>query len=204
MSLEAVGDLEGTEATDFWNKWGLIKNKIAEILSLPQKFLDIKNVYAQLHSRAMKVSGPLASQISRNVAKVDRYQQESIGVSNKIRSWLPTWIQAENVYQGEEHPLSRTYSTTLGVAPVIVIGAVGMAVLGYVTIRGLRLIKEYNIEKQVLEDVRHGVIKAEEAAKIISPGTTIFGLNTSKMVLYGGILIITIYFLPSVVKRLRG
>ena len=204
-------DLSGTESYSFWDKWNLLKNRIAEIMRLKSRFYSMRRDYEGLRSRAIKVGNPeLIKQVEDNYQKVTKMHEESVSVVAQLNKWLPSFLRAEKEYQGEEHPISSEYGAEyaqyglggmdgLGVAPIVILGAAGMAVLGYVTVKGLGLIKDYKVQYQILNDVRMGVIKAEQAAGMLWPGG---GSAIGKIALYGGLIFGTIYAAPMILGRL--
>jgi hypothetical protein len=182
----------------------MVKDKLNEIYALGSKISDLRNQLVTMKARAVKVSHELAKTIDTNLAKTQDMYSTWQKVKGYIDQWKGKWIQA-STEATEEHPISSGYQTSvsgLAVLPVVLLGAAGISALAYVSVQGLKLIKDYAYQRSVVKDLEANLLSVEQAKGLIAvTATPTFGTEFAKYAGLALVALIGVYFiLPKFVK----
>jgi len=177
-SLSAVS---GVESSSFWEHWNLIRSRLDELLNLGNK---IRTQWDRV--KAMREEATEALDIKVLDDKLFMWSnmyQTWKEVEEKIVSWKLTWERVEKSIGG------LIDTGTLGIVPLILpawalgtLTAGGLAALTFVSMHGLSLLKQYQLEKSVIDRLEKGSITSIQASNIFESIKTepIFG-NLSSM-----------------------
>ena len=173
-------------STSFWNLWATFKKKVGAIQRLPgdieQKKGEVILASRILANKGVPMDDPRRVQFRKSLANLMTMKDEANTVVAKIAQYLPDWKKAAGESQG------------LGVIP-IVLSVAAIGALAFVVTKGLELIKQYEQEKSIIEDVKNKSLTLEEArtlikstapAPLISAGMEM-GLGVVALVALGGL-----------------
>lgn len=149
-TAESVGTF-----TSYWNK---IKSFIPDLLTLPGK---IRGLQQEALGWAIKTKNEaLKSQFKASSNRSLSMYDIAVDIKNKINSYLPNW-------QSQEKASGASGMWGFGIIPALIIGAVALGALAYVSVKGLSLLKQYQSEKSIMSDLKSKAISLEEAKTLI-------------------------------------
>lgn len=145
----------------FFDSWNTIKSYISDILAVGPSINESRAQWNDLRLRAIAAGDKdtLINVITPNLLALNDMSTTYNSVKSYIDKWWSSWVEAETPSSG---------FGSLGFIPILVFGVAGIAAAAYVATNGMELLKNYEIQKQVLSDVENKIITAEQAKGIIS------------------------------------
>lgn len=183
--MYAAQGLNGTESTSFWQYWEIVRTRLGDILDLGPR---IKEQWERAKSLRAKASASEQAELDEKIYQWSRMYVTWEQAQEYINEWRDRWQKIE------ESVRELVPEGFLSVLPIILpawalatLAAGGLAALTFVATQGLSLIKQYQFEKSVLDQIERRIVSPEQAAKIIESGkpagTTIFGTGGAAAVL---------------------
>lgn len=158
----------------FKQLWGRLKHKISELKNLDWT-LRAQRIRFERIIQHPEASNDKIIQAKQGLARNDTYQSNLAVILTKINKHLPDWMAAESQSAGAS-------LSGIGYVP-IVLGATALGALAYVTVKGLRLLKEVYTENEILDRLEQNLITTNQATLFIQkPEST----NTSLVSVSGG------------------
>ena len=162
--MHSRASLDDAEDSLFYTYWSKVKNKISDMQNLPYSILRQIAAVKGIQDKTKDKAGRVRDWVTYNksydsLKRLNAMLPSSIDVKNKIDKWLPTWTKK---YEGE-----KSSPPQLGFLQYVIIGTVAMAALAFVAVKGLSLLKEYELEKRTIESVEAGRISLEQAKEIV-------------------------------------
>lgn len=148
--------IETTETVGTFQKyWNKVKAFIPDLIALPEK---IRRLQQEALGWSIKTKNEdLRTQFKGSSTRLSSMHDIAIAVKAKIDKYLPHWKSQEKSFG----------VSGFGIAPALVIGAVAIGALAYVSVKGLSLLKQYAREKQIISDLKTKAISLEEAKALI-------------------------------------
>ncbi len=148
----------------FARYWAWIKAKLTELLTLPAKIRGLRQeaLGTKIVADARGLTS-MSSTLSMSSSTLSGMIATADAVAAKIKTWLPKFQAAE----AEAGSLSG-----LGVAPILILGVMGMAALAYIAVKGAGLLKDYALQRQIVDGAKAKLYSMGEAQALIKAGTT--------------------------------
>jgi len=159
----------GTESTStFWSTWSKIKDFIPSLQHLPKNIASLQSDTDRIRKTA-RDKGIVQEALGHNIRLQQMYAL-SIDIKQKIDKYLPNWLMASKS--------SSSAYAGFGIAPIILIplGATAIAALTYITTKGLILLKDFEYERSLVEDLKRRALTLPEVQALrppIKPSTSI-------------------------------
>lgn len=209
--LGGFGELGAEDESTIKKAWNSIKDKLYTFRILGNSLLKMLGITQNLRSRALKVKPEL-------VQKID-------DTSNKLNSMKLLWnevISSINKYEAEWQKLTkffgfsgfnelseyydenyeRTEDTELGFIFTLPIAIAAVGGLTFVASKGISLLKDYAVQRKVLQDLENEIITAEQAATVLQatnktgkPFVSLFGGSSSTIPIVMGVGLLAMLFL---------
>ncbi len=162
----ATLEADTTDADEglFARYWTWIKARLSELLALPAKIRGLRQeaLGAKIVADARGLTS-MSSTLSTSSSTLSGMIATADAVAAKIKTWLPKFRAAE----AEAGSLSG-----LGIAPILILGVMGMAALAYIAVKGAGLLKDYALQKQVIDGVKGKLYSIGEGQALIKAGAT--------------------------------
>ena len=154
----------------FWAYWDKVKFQIQKLRDLPARIRRDKLIANDIIDRARRAGDSLTvGKLQSIVRKFENMIPEANEIAAKIRKYLPEWAAFSST-----QPQMGVLSVVLGVAAI--------AALGVVSVKGLSLLKDYQLASRVLDDAKAGYYTpGQSAAMIASTMPTEAGLFNVKV-----------------------
>lgn len=178
--MYAENALAGTESNAFWDAWATIKTRLSQMVNVGPKIYQKWNYAKMLRARTKNptLRAKLDDKISRLSEMYITWQE----VKAKIDEWGPKWVEIDERI-AKEHD-----TTQLGIIPLAlpawamaVLVSGGLAAITFVANHGMSLLKEYQMQSSILDQVSKDIISAEEGARLIESGKPgpLIGMGTT-------------------------
>lgn len=138
--------------SSYWNK---VKTFIPTLISLPTKIAGLKQEALGWSIKTKNES--LKKSFKESSARLSSMYTIAIAVKEKIDKYLPHWQSQEK----------SSGMSGFGLIPLLVLGAVAMGALAYVSVKGLALLKQYSREKEILDSLKSKALSLTEATALI-------------------------------------